>query len=120
MLATTQPVNRVIPLTFTIDRRVQARPGGRQDRDRAAQVSLSESPWYGLLGFSMEAALRLVGLRETESGGGQVRAVHARRNEIGSSLQVRTQVGNDSGFSSMEELLSGPPFVTMVQAADLR
>ena len=33
---------------------------------------------------------------------------------------MSTQVGNDSGFSSMEELLGGPTFVTMVQAADLR
>ena len=64
----------------------------------------------------MEAALRLVELREAESlnqAEAKYRAVHARRNEIASSLQVRTQVGNDSGFSSMEELLSGSTFVTI-------
>jgi len=70
----------------------------------------------GVLGFSMEAALRLVELREAESlnqAEAKYRAVPERRNEIGSFLQVRTQVGNDSGFSSMEELLSGSTFVTM-------
>ena len=38
-------------------------------------------------------------LNQTET---KYRAVHARRNDVRSSLQVSTQVGNDSGFSSME------------------
>ena len=47
----------------------------------------------GVLGFSMEAALRLVELREAESlnqAEAKYRAVPERRNEIGSFLQVRT------------------------------
>ncbi len=77
----------------------------------------------GLLGFWMEAAVRLVELREAEwlnQAEVKYRAVPERRNEIASSLPVRSTRLNDSGFNSMEELLSGSTFVTMVQAADLR
>jgi len=47
----------------------------------------------GLLGFSMEAALRLVGLREAESGGGQVQgSARAQKRDREFSSGVHTSL----------------------------